>query len=122
MDQPFSFGYRGGGVLTTYFVALRPPCPSARTPTTLTARGLDDLVGSVNESEGMDAYDEVGSAAQGGEETGTGVDEGEGSDEEEEEEEAEDDEFSEEADEVELLGEFMLEGEVRRVLHLECIL
>lgn len=66
-----------------------------RTPTTLTVRGLNELV----EAKDREGGDEDGSEGDADDEGVVG----------EEEEEDED----EEADEVELLGEFLLEGEVR---------
>lgn len=65
-----------------------------RTPTTLTVKGLNELV----EAKDREGEDEDGDGGDADDEEGGG-----------EEEEDED----EEADEVELLGEFLLEGEVR---------
>lgn len=78
-----------------------------RTPTTLTVKGLNELV--EKSKGGGDGDDDEGVAdlleAEGEEEEEEDVDDEEGGD--------------EEADEVELLGEFLLEGEVR-FLHVSC--
>ncbi|CAN0211928.1 unnamed protein product [Pylaiella littoralis] len=78
---------------------LGPGVTLLRTPTTLTVRGLNELVETVEDSKdgGEDGGESFGSI-----ETGGGGGGGGGAEEEEEEEEA---------DEVELLGEFLLEGE-----------
>eukprot|EP00752_Nemacystus_decipiens_P004488 g4098.t1 len=75
---------------------LGPDVTLLRTPTTLTVKGLNELV----EAKEREGGDEDGSGGA------IDADDGEGVGEEEEEEDED-----EEADEVELLGEFLLEGE-----------
>ncbi|CAN0278448.1 unnamed protein product [Ascophyllum nodosum] len=91
---------------------LGPGITLLRTPASLTARGLDDVVGSIDEEddeadfsgplEGDDSVED---------EAGEGGQEGLSEDDDEDDDDDDDDEFYDDADEVELLGEFVAEGE-----------
>lgn len=87
-----------------------PPCH--RTPASLTVRGLDDLQGAPGsgefETDGEDDGEYEGEEED--EEAFFNIDDGE--EEEDEGQEEDEDSFEAPADEVELLGEFVLEGEV----------
>ncbi len=94
------------GPSVVFLFSLRyPPPRRCRTPTTLTVEGLNELV-EAQDKEG-EGDDDMGDLLK--------IDDGDGEEEggEEEEEEAAEEDEDEEADEVELLGEFLLEGEVR---------
>lgn len=88
-------------------IRYTPPC---RTPASLTVRGLDDLQGAPGSGEFENGGEEYEDQE---EEAFFDTDDGDEEDEEGGEDRGEEDPFETPADEVELLGEFVLEGEVR---------
>lgn len=79
----------------------------------MTARGLDKAIESL-EDEADEENMDVDDSLEDSDVEGNGVGDDEDVEDEEDDEEEDDDEFFDEADEVELLGEFFLEGEVRK--------